>query len=361
MSIFERALAGLGTGAAQLASKYIDEDLLQQRAQFMADLQIQNAKRMEDYTQSDEVQGRRRANRAADIESEGSASLKGEIAKATNPVLRQAIADRARVVTTATGEAQTGVEAGRMKALTPLEAQRAGAIADAQGRAQARWREQPKGVADKLADVEAVLGRPLNEPEKLALLGLKGSEKEDPVKKMAREAVSKQVENGLIKPEEAGPAADKIERSFAAVRQAAQLGERIRQARSEGKVGEALSELRTSGASDAQLLGLGFTKDEIKQQPKPAAPRVGATAAPSAASQPAPAGSPQAKWDARQEASRQASLDERARIQHEFDQAAAALSPEELVRRYPDAVARRGLDTSRLTRLKDAESRLLRG
>ena len=42
-SMFGRALGGLGASVATLANRYIDEDLAQQRAQAMADIQLATA------------------------------------------------------------------------------------------------------------------------------------------------------------------------------------------------------------------------------------------------------------------------------------------------------------------------------
>jgi hypothetical protein len=47
---FTRALAGAGSGASAIASKYIDEQLAQQRAQVLADIQFNSAKRLDEYT-----------------------------------------------------------------------------------------------------------------------------------------------------------------------------------------------------------------------------------------------------------------------------------------------------------------------
>ncbi len=66
---------GVGGAAAQLASKYIDEELTQQRAQALSDIQFASNKRAEEYTQSDEVQGRRRANTAKDQEQSRASAL----------------------------------------------------------------------------------------------------------------------------------------------------------------------------------------------------------------------------------------------------------------------------------------------
>jgi hypothetical protein len=64
-STFGRALAGGGMAAADLANRYITADLQAQRDQAMADIQrnsaVQQAKELEEYNSSDEVQARRRA------------------------------------------------------------------------------------------------------------------------------------------------------------------------------------------------------------------------------------------------------------------------------------------------------------
>jgi hypothetical protein len=56
------ALAGLGRGVANLANKYIDEELAQQRAEFLADLQFKGQVRLDEYQLSEGRQEKLRTN-----------------------------------------------------------------------------------------------------------------------------------------------------------------------------------------------------------------------------------------------------------------------------------------------------------
>lgn len=52
MSIFGRIAAGAGRAAVELANKYVDEELLQQRQQFMSDLRMKETKALDEYQRS---------------------------------------------------------------------------------------------------------------------------------------------------------------------------------------------------------------------------------------------------------------------------------------------------------------------
>ena len=67
MSLFKRALGGIGRAGGQLSNRYIDENLAMQRAQFMADLQRSTASGMrEDQEAFDAKVAPARNQRAAD-------------------------------------------------------------------------------------------------------------------------------------------------------------------------------------------------------------------------------------------------------------------------------------------------------
>lgn len=92
MSIFGRLLAGAGAGAASVSSRYIDEEIANNRAKFLSDLEQQNFEKRDQYQNSDAVVGRNRANRVADETAIGTArntvDLAGKKAQAMDTELR---------------------------------------------------------------------------------------------------------------------------------------------------------------------------------------------------------------------------------------------------------------------------------
>ena len=92
MSIFGRLLAGAGAGAAQLGLKYIDEEIANNRAKFLSDLEQQNFEKRDQYQNSDAVVGRNRANKVADETAISTArntvDLAGKRAQAMDTELR---------------------------------------------------------------------------------------------------------------------------------------------------------------------------------------------------------------------------------------------------------------------------------
>ena len=122
MSLFGRALAGVGEGAGRIANKYIDADLEQQRQQALADLQIKTAatvREQDDAFRNDPNRvARDRSNKVADITATGDAqnsvALAGARAAATDTTLQAANLKnetaRAGAVTKATAEAQVAAE-----------------------------------------------------------------------------------------------------------------------------------------------------------------------------------------------------------------------------------------------------------
>lgn len=172
-SALGRGLAGAGAAAAGLASKYIDEELAQERAKFLADLQHQQTVRTEEYTQSAPVQARRRENATAATLAQGAATRQSELEGLTDTTYQGA--RRAHADQEAADGTRRDVEA--IKAKTPAEVERASLIARAQQRAQAAGASQ--AVLDKVAQMEKVLGRKLTEEERLLAVGLASKPKSD--------------------------------------------------------------------------------------------------------------------------------------------------------------------------------------
>lgn len=152
--------AGLGAAAAQLGSKYIDDEIARNRAQALADIQHQTMVRGEEYLQSSEVQGRRQANERSGLEMRSEQALAADVARAGNKDLRQAKIDervgylqgttKAEIeaknsVTEGTAGVELDKERMRAKVMMPLEIKRARGVADAQWDARAQYDERLEG------------------------------------------------------------------------------------------------------------------------------------------------------------------------------------------------------------------------
>lgn len=183
MSLFGRALAGAGGAAANLAQQYINAEMEQQKAQALADIQFANAKRTTEW--SDEFQNdparlqRNRDNKALDVKAGAKAARDAEVEGLTDETYQGAkttAADRAaRDETRRKIDAMrelTPAEIERINQITPVEVERARLMEEARARTSAKYRDQPPSVQKKLAEIEAVLGRPLTEQEKLSALGM---------------------------------------------------------------------------------------------------------------------------------------------------------------------------------------------
>lgn len=382
------AVGGAGAGVASIASRYIDDEIARNRAQALADIQHQTMVRGEEYMQSQEVQERRLGNERNLLQMRSQENLASKVAEASSPELRKAkIDDRVeylRGTTPAEVEAQNAIVEGtagtkldaeriRAKVMTPLEAERAGAISEAQWRARAEYDER----LDKSAN--GGKGAKMSEAGKLQLQDLN---KQD---EALQKAINDGVAGGTLKQDPNDPAWQHFTRQ----KQALQV-QKLRVFAREGLVSGAddAANLIQAGASrddlvksskQAQLIGGKYAEEfnaavqaELAKTPAPKPSAPGAPAPASAAPnlveqrrterQPAPEGSLQAKWDARQQELRAAAAakdsERQARLDRErsaFDADVKAMDPLELVRKYSDPGSRASLDTQRLARLNQIE------
>lgn len=173
MSFMSRALYGLGEASSNLANKYIDESLAQERAAALAAIQVQTAQTIRE--QSDAFNNdpmriaRDRGNKVADIEAEGGArnkvQLEGLRAQETDPALNKARVDNkaaeAGAVTKATAEAQVAAELKRITNPEYISAERKLALArhieSAGSIAQAQLAQFQLGQAKNMADLRQQL------------------------------------------------------------------------------------------------------------------------------------------------------------------------------------------------------------
>lgn len=272
-SAFGRALAGGGSAAASIAGKFIDEEIAMNRAQAMAELQRATGKAMledRDAFENDPTRlERNRTNKALDVTSAAQATRDAEIAGLNDPnyrgAKRKAADEDAADTTRRTAEAAT--------VLAPLEVEKAGKMAEARAKAEAKYREPRAGsqvdIKNKVKAVEDALGRKLTEDEKLTVLGLVTKPKPDSTTEEVvteYDAEGKQVGSKKTRKGPAGSVTPPPD-------PAAQLKAGIDKARADGKISEAIKELRAKGISPQDILKAGITEAELQAASQPTKPR----------------------------------------------------------------------------------------
>lgn len=118
MSLFGRALAGLGQGAGQLASQYITQAMEQQKAQFLSELQYQNMVRADEYTRGPARLKSIRGEKAEDIMAEAAAKDRAALATAGNTRLTEAEIERANRITSGTSDAVAAAAGAKQGAVS---------------------------------------------------------------------------------------------------------------------------------------------------------------------------------------------------------------------------------------------------
>lgn len=277
-SALGRAVAGAGAGVASLAGKYIDEDLAMKRAEAMADLQRRTAgaiREDEDAFRNDPARvARDRENKRQDVLAAGSAARESELAGLNDAGLQGA----RRKAKDDDAAADRGRRVADLEATAPAEAKRAGLISEAQARAAAKFREPKEdsaaAVKKKIAAIEEVMERKLTTDEKAALLGMVAKPRESAA---TEEVVEERDASGQVigtKTTRKGPAGAPQQDPVSQYRRG------IERARAEGRISEAIAELKKQGASDSQLVEhLGVTIDEIRASKQGQRPRASPKAA----------------------------------------------------------------------------------
>lgn len=128
--------------------------------------------------------------------------------------------------------------------------------------ARATDRAAPQTMAQKVAEIEGVIGRPLSQQEREGLAGL--GKKDDGMAKWMRGLVDEDIKAGNITADKAPERLQQIENGFRMLDQDSAIGSAVQQARQDGKAVEAAEELRSKGFSDEQL-AKWFTPAELKK------------------------------------------------------------------------------------------------
>lgn len=337
------AVAGLGSGIASIAGKYIDAEMAQEKAEALAALQVRTAqtiREQDDAFKNDPTRvARDREKKRQDVLAAGAAARESELAGLNDANLQGARrsqkdsdaadetrreAERTQALTPyqvaqerARAEAREGVQTQAMKDRLPLEVQRAAAVAEAQARASAKYRERPPGAAEKLADIEAVLGRKLAEPEKLALLGL-GKDKSG----ATEETTFEPDEKGNLVPTKRvvkGPAGSNA--TAAPQDQMAEARRVALEGFAQGKGADVVARMEKQGLRPVDIVAL-IGEDNYAKAKGTKTDRTAATA-PAAPREVTPPDSPSGRFQARQQSLRE---EQQAGIMQRQQQAAAAFA-----------------------------------
>ena len=317
-----RFAGGVGGAAASIASKYIDEELLQQRQQTFLEMQrkntLQTESELDAQRNAPERLARDRENARQGVLARASAEREGVVAGQSDAAYQGALDQstlmdarrRARgevEVIEGTKGAKLTAEQERIRALLPFEKEKAEALADIEVRKQTRISNNT--IDGQIRRMEAAADRaaakrigPDGKPIKLSeasTLELKNiAEQEQSLQKLVDENIA----SGMLKQDANDPSWKHFQRRT----QALQV-QKLRVYAKEGVIdgGEAAQQLITGGASmaelqaskqQAQLIGGGYAQqfasavDEFaKKQPKGAQTPGGVTYATGGAT--APAGS----------------------------------------------------------------------
>lgn len=353
------AVGGGGLAVANMASKYIDEEIQQRRAQALADIQHQTMVRGEEYMQSPEVQGRRQSNERDALQMRSEQALSADVARAESPNLRKAkIDERVSFLQGTTpaeieaqnaiteGTASTKLDADRTRRLVtdPMDVEKERALAAIRGNEQIRVSEATQEAMQRRQEALKTAFDKLPEQKKLDF--------------QAAAAEMKEVNKAIIEAQAGGgwdPSKNGGQKQLAVTKAA--LSERMR------------TILGGRHSDDA----LGIFSPNSQSAPAPSSPPPAPAPAPKPASssvveqrraerEQAPAGSPQAKWEEKQAAARAAAEAKAAAKQSEvsnartaFDADTKALDPMALLQKYGDPSSRASLDITRLARLNQIE------
>jgi hypothetical protein len=326
-------MGAIGRAGNQLTSKYVDEQLAQQRAHFMADLQHQNMVKADQYQNSDERRGRLRDQATQDTLATEGAKDAATLNRLRNEPLNQAARDKATADARAargakveelndpalqqatdaaarrTAERDAGIERDRVKAAAAdtdyLEGAKTIALSDPKAQAQIQaaraqaanafanaeqtrqQTEQIRRVNDLTKEMQRTLDDPkLSDTEraqrlaglqsKLAVMGVGGKKGEGgSVTEEVEEKIDPSTGEVIERTRKTKGPLGAAGAAEAKADPSAQLKAGVEQARKDGKIGEAITELRKMGASPAQILAAGVTAEELQAASQPTRGRAG--------------------------------------------------------------------------------------
>ena len=155
MSLFGRAVAGAGAGAANIASQYIDADIQAQKAQMLADIQHAAFVRNDEYMQSEPRQEALRRNEGAMLDARNAAALRGRVNEESSPELQGQIINNLRN----RGGVETDIAVNRENQMTVPLVDRARQLGETAGDVErsnaAAFGKDPNAIAGVRARAQA--------------------------------------------------------------------------------------------------------------------------------------------------------------------------------------------------------------
>jgi hypothetical protein len=274
----------LGQSMQRDLDRQTDEALFEKRTRMLAEIQRENAKtmRQDQYADDDARFPVRMEQEGKLTAARGAAQTEAEVTRATDPRLIAA--------KEAEAAAQTERELKRLEALSTDPRATAAQKREAEQKA-AQLREEVKIRGDgairvanatrapsgpraptsdeRVAEYTRVMGQPPSKEVELQIRGFTSGKKEGDGlqsfrEKQAEEAATKAIDEDRIKPEDRAKFVRAQLRSYGEQDAVDAATEMLRTARGSGTVDEFIAARRRGGASDAALLQLGVTKDELK-------------------------------------------------------------------------------------------------
>ena len=132
MSVWGRVAAGVGSAAVNITNKYIDEELSQQRAQFMSDLRVKETKALDDYQMSEGRVARQREIEAGNSNAKFETERGQKLRSATDNELRAAEAAAKDATARAVNKTNTDIAVENANDPRIAAAKQKGALADAE-------------------------------------------------------------------------------------------------------------------------------------------------------------------------------------------------------------------------------------
>lgn len=231
--------------------------------------------------------------------------------------------------------------------------------------ADERLKDGENPYVKKIGQYEKVIGRPLSEDERMAVMGL-GKDKGKTDKFVDDAAAEWQKQTPGATPQDLAAFRENLRVSLGETAKWVDVAPKVRQVfdqyQQAGTMGDAVAAFKAKGGTDEQLRSIGIDPAAKNAAAKPGA---GASVTPSPAAVAAQQAAPRSRVDPNSPAGRsqqrdaelRAEKDARVRAVREgFDADAAALPPVELVRKYDRM--RGTLTMPQLRALRDAESRM---
>jgi len=276
----------IGQAGMRYADKTLDEDIANRRARMLADLQreYKGLDREDQAAFSDarapvvleQEQKRALAASATATEAEtrrlGDAGLNSAKDEEAKRVAQRAI-DAATQKLNDPGLTAAEQKAAqrelaeakeRFKAMIPLKVAEATAVANATASANSRGDNQR--MVNKGAQIEAFIGRKLTPAEREAMAGLGKSDNVQAMRtKLAEEVVSELIKTGQVPPGDRAKAVQAQMASYTTIANELSLREDVLKSRKDGDLGRLVTEARSIGRTDGELLAAGLTKEELKR------------------------------------------------------------------------------------------------